>query len=101
MSKYIDADLYVDMQIYDEQHEEWGVWHGTIEDLLNQWTEQGCPLSIEINENNEHSVHYEIGYKKGKQSKCEGCCLYKIGFEDGKLEMIRMVEDALKKRGGE
>ena len=50
MSKYIDADLYVEMQIYDDEHEEWGKWQGTIEDLLNQWTEQGCPSTIEISE---------------------------------------------------
>lgn len=50
MSKYIDADLYVEMQIYDDEHEEWGKWQGTIEDLLNQWTEQGCPSTIEVSE---------------------------------------------------
>ena len=50
MSKYIDADLYVETQIYDDEHEEWGEWQGTIEDLLNQWTEQGCPSTIEVSE---------------------------------------------------
>ena len=50
MSKYIDADLYVEMQIYDDEHEEWSLWNGTIEDLLNQWTEQGCPTPIEVSE---------------------------------------------------
>lgn len=30
------------------------------------------------------------------ENKCDTCCQYKIGFEDGKLEMIRMIEDALK-----
>lgn len=47
MSKYIDADLYVEMQIYDDEHEDWKWWKGTIEDLLDQWTEEGCPLTIE------------------------------------------------------
>ena len=51
MRKYIDADSYVEMQIYDEQHEEWEWWKGTIEELLDQWTEQGCPSIIEIAEN--------------------------------------------------
>lgn len=50
MSKYIDADLYVEMQLYDDEHEEWSIWNGTIEDLLNQWTEEGCPTPIEISE---------------------------------------------------
>lgn len=50
MSKYIDADLYVEMQIYDDEHEEWSLWNGTIEDLLNQWTEQGCPPTVEVSE---------------------------------------------------
>ena len=50
MSKYIDADLHVEMQIYDDEHEEWGIWQGTIEGLLNQWTEQGCPSTIEVSE---------------------------------------------------
>ena len=50
MSKYIDADLYVEMQLYDDEYEEWGVWNGTIEDLLNQWTEEGCPPPIEVSE---------------------------------------------------
>ena len=50
MSKYIDADLYVEMQIYDDEHEEWSLWNGTIEDLLNQWTEEGCPPTIEVSE---------------------------------------------------
>ena len=48
MSKYIDADLCVEMQIYDDEHEEWSIWNGTIEDLLNQWTEQGCPPSADV-----------------------------------------------------
>lgn len=30
------------------------------------------------------------------ENKCDTCCQYKIGFEDGKLEMIRMIEDSLK-----
>lgn len=50
MSKYIDADLLVEMQIYDDEHEEWGVWNGTIKELLDQWTEQGCPPIIEVSE---------------------------------------------------
>ena len=50
MSKYIDASLFVEMQIYDEGYEEWSIWNGTIEDLLNQWTEQGCPPTIEVGE---------------------------------------------------
>ena len=50
MNKYIDADFYVEMQIYDDEHEEWGEWCGTIEDLLNHWTEQGCPPTIEVQE---------------------------------------------------
>ena len=50
MSKYIDADLYVEMQIYDDEHEEWTWWKGTIEDLLDQWTEEGCPPTIEVSE---------------------------------------------------
>lgn len=50
MSKYVDASLFVEMQLYDDEYEEWGVWNGTIEDLLNQWTEQGCPPTIEVSE---------------------------------------------------
>ena len=48
MSKYIDVNLYVEMQIYDSEHEEWKRWKGTIEDLLDQWTEQGCPPTIDM-----------------------------------------------------
>lgn len=48
MSKYIDADLYVEMQIYDDEHEEWSIWNGTIEELLDQYTEQGCPPSADV-----------------------------------------------------
>lgn len=50
MSKYIDADSYVEMQIYDDEHEEWSTWNGTIEELLDQWTEEGCPPTIEVSE---------------------------------------------------
>lgn len=50
MSKYIDAELYVEMQIYDDEHEDWKWWKGTIEDLLDQWTEEGCPTTIEVSE---------------------------------------------------
>lgn len=50
MSKYIDASLFVEMQIYDEGYEEWSIQNGTIEDLLNQWTEEGCPPPIEVSE---------------------------------------------------
>ena len=50
MSKYIDADLYVEMQIYDDEHEDWLWWKGSIEELLDQWTEEGCPTPIEVSE---------------------------------------------------
>ena len=50
MSKHINAELYVEMQIYDDEHEAWGVWNGTIKELLDQWTEQGCPPTIEASE---------------------------------------------------
>ena len=53
MGKYIDADLYVEMQIYDDEHEEWSIWNGTIEELLDQWTEEGCPTPIEVSEGNQ------------------------------------------------
>lgn len=59
MSKYIDASLFVEMQIYDDEHEEWSLWNGTIEDLLNQWTEEGCPTAIEVSEDcisRQHAV---------------------------------------------
>lgn len=48
MSKYIDADLYVETQIYDDEHEEWSIWKGTIEELLDQFTEEGCPSTVDI-----------------------------------------------------
>lgn len=67
MSKYIDAGLYVEMQIYDDENEEWSLWDGTIEDLLNQWTEQGCPPAIEASERTGHWIY---GNGNGKCSIC-------------------------------
>ena len=50
MSKYIDASLVVEVHVYDDEHEEWGMWSVTIEELLNRWTEGGCPPTIEVGE---------------------------------------------------
>ena len=83
MSKYINTDLYVEMQLYDEQYEEWDIWNGTIEDLLNQWTEQGCRPTIEIvrckeckfRDNSQRVTNFD-----GKEIYCE--CIKGYMLED-------------------
>ena len=76
MSKYIDADLYVEMQIYDDEHEDWKWWKGTIEDLLDEWTEEGCPPTIEASEEQSSKLKVCDYYYKGYCSKYDDGCFH-------------------------
>lgn len=43
MNRWIDADERITIQLYDDEHEEWREEDMTIAELLNQYTDEGCP----------------------------------------------------------
>ena len=43
MSRWIDADKCITVQLYDDMYEEWSVQNMTIAECLNRYTEEGCP----------------------------------------------------------
>lgn len=48
MAKWIDADANVNIQLWNEEHEERCTERMTIEEVLNLLTDEGCPPSIDI-----------------------------------------------------
>lgn len=43
MSRWIDADIYVTVNLYDDEHEEYRDERMTIADCLDRFTDEGCP----------------------------------------------------------
>lgn len=43
MNRWIDADERITIQLYDDEHEEWREEDMTIAELLDQYTDEGCP----------------------------------------------------------
>lgn len=43
MSRWIDADIYVTIRLYDDEHEEYRDEQMTIADCLDRFTDEGCP----------------------------------------------------------
>ena len=50
MSKYIDAEQKITVQVYDEEHEEWTIKETTIECALDYWSNEGCPPAADVQE---------------------------------------------------
>lgn len=46
MGRLINADTIVHWQSYDDEHETFPEQTGTIADLINQMTEEGCPDAV-------------------------------------------------------
>lgn len=44
--RLIDADVLVTMQVYDDEHEEYRSEKATIAELLDRYTDEGCPPEI-------------------------------------------------------
>lgn len=90
MSKYIDASLVVEMQVYDDEYEEWSIWNVTIEDLLNRWTEEGCPPAIEVNEDCISRANLIESFLADNECKREEvkACMCSLDL------MLELIEDA-------
>lgn len=48
MHKYIDANIMREMIVYDDEHEECGTEKDTIENLLDKFTNEGCPDATDV-----------------------------------------------------
>ena len=90
MSKYIDASLVVEVHVYDDEHEEWGMWSVTIEELLNRWTEGGCPPTIEVGEDCIGRADLIESFLADNECKREEAkaCMCSLDF------MLELIEDA-------
>ena len=47
MSRLIDADAYVTVMLYDDEHEEYYEERMTISEALDRYTSEGCPPTID------------------------------------------------------
>ena len=50
MAKYIDAGEKVNIQVYDEENEEYAIKTMTIEECLDSYTDEGCPEAADVQE---------------------------------------------------
>lgn len=48
MSRLIDADTVVHWQSYDDEHETFPDYEGTIAEFLDAMTDEGCPESVSV-----------------------------------------------------
>jgi rubrerythrin len=48
MAEYIDANKKVTIQVYDDMTEEWHKKKYTIAEVLDKWTDEGCPRPTAI-----------------------------------------------------
>ena len=62
---------------------------------MSIWVNLDNVPTLDINENSEHCIPYEIGYAEGKRSKCEGCCQYDIGYTDGITYILNKISKKL------
>ena len=47
MGRLINADTIVHYQTYDDEHEEFSEHESTIEDFLDEMTDEGCPKTVD------------------------------------------------------
>ena len=48
--RLIDADSFITVMLYDDEHEEYYTERMTIEECLDRYTEEGCPWKGEDDE---------------------------------------------------
>ncbi len=47
MTRLIDADTPIHVQIYDDMTEEWRLKETTVATALDYWADEGCPPTVE------------------------------------------------------
>ena len=47
MSRLIDADTTIHVQIYDDMTEEWCLKETTVASALDDWADEGCPPTVD------------------------------------------------------
>lgn len=71
MSRLIDADTPIHVQIYDDMTEEWRLKETTVATALDYWADEGCPPTVDaVPVVHGRWIRDEFG------SKCGACCLY-------------------------
>jgi len=55
MSRYIDAEMYITAEIYNEQYEEYKTERMTIAEFLDRYTDEGCPSNDKEQEHEKAS----------------------------------------------
>lgn len=45
--KMIDAELFINLELYDAEREEWYTERMTIEECLDRYADEGCPPTID------------------------------------------------------
>lgn len=84
MSRTIDAEKFVTVQMYDAEREEWYKERMTIEEYIDRYTDEGCPPTIdavevvrcgdcEYRETCEQIVWFDIGKYKAIGSEIDFC----------------------------
>lgn len=74
MARLIDADAYVNVQLYDDEHEERYSERMTIAECIDLFTDEGCPQTIDAVEvvNGKWIEDYNNTYSR-RRMKCSVC----------------------------
>lgn len=69
MSRLIDADAFVTVQLYDDEHEEEYEERMTIAEAIDRYTSEGCPPTIDA----VSVVRGEWKPLRGRYAECSAC----------------------------
>lgn len=84
MTRYIDGDTVVTIQVYDDMTEETSTRKMTIAEAIDEWSDEGCPPTIDTE--SLITQHEDIGYERG--------------YRDGYAEALEATDDAEPVRHG-
>ena len=75
MGRLINADTIVHYQTYDDEHEEFSEHESTIEDFLDEMTDEGCPNPVDaVPVVHGHWIKFGVSDKDGNhQYRCSVC----------------------------
>ena len=64
MPRLIDADTVVTIQVYDDMTEEWDKKKMTIAEAIDEWSDEGCPPTVDAVPTEFHDKCMQIEIEK-------------------------------------
>lgn len=77
--RLIDADKVVTIQVYDDMTEKYGTKKVTIADAIDEWSDEGCPETIDA-----EPVRHGKWISHGSYSTCSVCGEEQFGIDTGR-----------------